>query len=397
MTLTGRRVVLGVSGGIACYKACAVARRLTELGASVDVVLTSSAQRFVGAVTFEALTQRSVVTSLWQPDTALGHVEYGKHADLIILAPATANLIARAAQGIADDVLTAMLLAATAPVLVAPAMNDAMFAHPSTQQNLGILRERGWTVIGPEAGPLAEGPSERPGRMSEPESIVALAERELRRGDSALDGVPVVVTAGPTREPLDPVRVVTNRSSGRMGYAVARAAYARGARVRLIAGPTNLPPPLGVETVRVETTVEMQEAVGDALSHARVLVMAAAPADYRPDRPHDAKRPRSDGPLDLRLEPTADILEATADKRLPEAVTVGFALETGEGVLRAKEKLRRKRLSLIVLNMANEPGAGFEVETNRVTLISPTDTVELPPMTKREAAERILDAVEALM
>jgi phosphopantothenoylcysteine decarboxylase/phosphopantothenate--cysteine ligase len=397
VTLTGRRVVLGVSGGIACYKACAVARRLTELGAAVDVVLTSAAQRFVGPVTFEALTRRSVITSLWQPDTALGHVEYGKHADLIILAPATANLIARAAQGIADDVLTALLLAATAPVMLAPAMNDAMFAHPSTQENLRILRERGWTVIGPEAGPLAEGPSEQPGRMSEPEAIVVLAERELRRRDSALDGVPVVVTAGPTREPLDPVRVVTNRSSGRMGYALAQAAYARGATVRLIAGPTNLQPPMGVEVVRVETTAEMQEAVAHALPDARVLVMAAAPADYRPDQPHDAKRARSEGPLDLRLEPTTDILEATADARLANAVTVGFALETGTGILRAKEKLQRKGLNLIVLNMADEPGAGFEVETNHVTLISPTDTEELPPMTKREAAERILDAVAALM
>ena len=395
--LTGRRVVLGVSGGIACYKACTIARRLTEMGAAVDVVLTSAAARFVGLATFEALTHRPVLTSLWQPDTALAHLELGQNADLIILAPATANLIARAAQGIADDILTAMLLARTAPVLVAPAMNDEMFAHPATQKNLETIRGMGWLVVGPEIGPLAEGTSERPGRMTEPEAIVAAAERKIRAPGGVLAGKRIVVTAGPTREGLDPVRVFTNRSSGRMGYAVAAAAYGRGADVTLVSGPTTLPLPFGVDAVTVETTADLQEAVATALADADVLVMAAAPADYRPQEERQTKGPRGDGPVDVRLEPTVDVLETTRSKRKKGSIIVGFALETSEGVQRARGKLDGKGLDLIVLNMANEPGAGFDVETNRVTLISRTETVNLPHMSKHEVAERLLDAVELLL
>jgi len=395
--LTGRRVVLGVSGGIACYKACTIARRLTEMGTAVDVVLTSAAGRFVGPATFEALTHRPVFTSLWQRDTALAHLGLGQNADLIILAPATANLIARAAQGIADDILTAMLLARTAPVLVAPAMNDEMFANPATQKNLETIRGMGWLVVGPEIGPLAEGTSDRPGRMTEPEAIVAAAERKIRALGGALAGKRVVVTAGPTREGLDPVRVFTNRSSGRMGYAVAAAAYGRGADVTLVSGPTTLPIPFGVDAVTVETTVDLQEAVGTALADADVLVMAAAPADYRPQEERQTKRPRGDCPVDVRLEPTVDVLETTRSKRKKGSVIVGFALETSEGVQRARGKLDRKGLDLIVLNMANEPGAGFDVETNVVTLISRTETVNLPQMSKHEVAERLLDAVELLL
>ena len=395
--LTGRRVVLGVSGGSACYKACTIARRLTEMGTAVDVVLTSAAGRFVGPATFEALTHRPVFTSLWQRDTALAHLELGQNADLIILAPATANLIARAAQGIADDILTAMLLARTAPVLVAPAMNDEMFAHPATQKNLETIRGMGWLVVGPEIGPLAEGTSDRPGRMTEPEAIVAAAERKIRAPGGALAGKRVVVTAGPTRERLDPVRVFTNRSSGRMGYAVAAAAYARGADVTLVSGPTTLPIPFGVDAVTVETTADLQEAVATALADADVLVMAAAPADYKPQEEQQTKRPRGDGPVDVRLEPTVDVLETTRSKRKKGSVIVGFALETSEGVQRARGKLDRKGLDLIVLNMANEPGAGFDVETNRVTLISRTETVPLLQMSKHEVAERLLDAVELLL
>lgn len=396
MILAGRRVVLGVSGGIACYKACTIARRLTEMGAAVDVVLTSSAGRFVGPATFEALTHRPVFTSLWERDTTLAHLELGQNADLIVLAPATANLIARAAQGIADDILTAMLLARTAPVLVAPAMNDEMFAHPATQKNLETIRAMGWSVVGPEIGPLAEGASDRPGRMTEPEAIVAAAERKIRAPGGALAGKRVVVTAGPTREGLDPVRVFTNRSSGRMGYAVAAAAYGRGADVTLVSGPTTLPIPFGVDVVTVETTADLQEAVATALADADVLVMAAAPADYRPREERQNKRPRGEGPVDVRLEPTIDVLETTRSKRKKGSVIVGFALETSEGVQRARGKLDRKGLDLIVLNMANETGAGFDVETNRVTLISRTDTVQLPQMSKHEVAERLLDAVELL-
>ncbi|MBI4420313.1 MAG: bifunctional phosphopantothenoylcysteine decarboxylase/phosphopantothenate--cysteine ligase CoaBC, partial [Gemmatimonadetes bacterium] len=226
MSLAGRRVVLGVSGGIACYKSCTVARRLAEAGATVDVVLTPSAAEFVRPVAFEALTGRPALSSLWATGHALDHVHLAREAELLVIAPATANVLARAAQGIADDILTALLLARTGPVLAAPAMNDRMFAHPATQRNLALLVERGWVVVGPATGALAEGPSDLPGRMAEPEEIVAHVERLLRCRGSRLAGKKIVVTAGPTREPIDPVRVITNRSSGRMGYALAAAAFA---------------------------------------------------------------------------------------------------------------------------------------------------------------------------
>ena len=396
MTLARRRVVLGVSGGIACYKACTIARRLTEMGAAVDVVLTKAAAEFVGPVTFEALTHRSVLSSLWQRDTALAHVASGQNADLIILAPATAHLIARAAQGLADDVLTALLMARTAPVLLAPAMNDEMFAHSATKQNLQTLHDRGWAVVGPDIGPLAEGASDRPGRMSEPEVIVARAERMIRGADGKWRGKQVTVTAGPTREEMDPVRVITNRSSGRMGFAIAEAAYARGADVTLITGPTTLPKPYGVKTTAIEATTELEEAVGNALPATDVLIMAAAPADFRPRLRAESKLPRAEGALEIVLEPTADVLQATRDKRKQGSLSIGFALETSDGVQHAREKLDRKALDMIVLNMANEPGAGFEVETNAVTIVTESNTTSIPQMSKRDIAERLLDAVEQL-
>lgn len=396
MRLSGRRVVLGVSGGIASYKACIVARRLTEAGAEVDTILTLSAAEFVRPVTFEALTGRVVLTSLWERGQALAHVELARDAQLVVVAPATANLLARAAQGMADDLLTALLLARTGPVLVAPAMNDRMFAHPATQANLKVLKGRGWTVVGPDIGALAEGPSELPGRMVEPETILAHAERLLRGTDGKLAGRRVVVTAGPTREALDPVRVFTNRSSGRMGYALAAAAFARGADVRLISGPTQLTPPPGVETLRVDSTQELEAAVARSLKGADVLVMAAAPADFRPRSQSRTKRSRGDGAVTLDFDPTTDILESTR-KRRAKCVTVGFALETGDGLARARDKLARKGVSLLVVNRADQPDAGAEVETNRVTLLSGKGTTQLPLMSKPEVAERILDAVEELL
>jgi phosphopantothenoylcysteine decarboxylase/phosphopantothenate--cysteine ligase len=394
MSFAGRHVLLGVSGGIACYKSCTLARRLTEGGAAVDVVLTASAAEFVRPVTFEALTGRPVLTSLWQPDRALAHIALARQPDLAIVAPATAHLLARAALGLADDVLTALLLARTGPVLAAPAMNDAMYAQAATRANLKTLAARGWHFIGPETGPLAEGPSERPGRMSEPEALLAAAARLLEQRAPWL-GKQVVVTAGPTREHLDPVRVVTNPSSGRMGYAIAEAAHTRGADVVLVSGPSDLPLPFGVTTHRVETTAELQRAVDSLAKHADLLVMAAAPADYRPLRPAAAKRPRASGTLTLELEATPDILAGL--KRPERCVVVGFALETaGEnGLARAEAKLREKHLDYIILNNALEPGAGFEVTTNRVTIIGKRGTpIELPLLDKRDVAERILDAVE---
>ena len=397
MPFAGRHVLLGVSGGIACYKSCTLARRLAEGGAAVDVVLTASAAEFVRPVTFEALTGRPVLTSLWQPDRALAHIGLARQPDLAIVAPATANLLARAAVGLADDLLTALLLARTGPVLAAPAMNDAMYAHPATRANVKTLAGRGWHFVGPDTGPLAEGPSERPGRMSEPEAVLAAAARLLLQRAPWL-GKKVVVTAGPTREHVDPVRVVTNPSSGRMGYSVAEAAYARGADVVLVSGPSDLPLPLGVTTHRVETTAEMQRAVESLVKHADLLVMAAAPADYRPARPATGKRPRADGTLTLELEATPDILASL--KPPSGCVVVGFALEAagaegGNGVARAQAKLREKHLDYIILNDALEPGAGFEVTTNRVTIIGKrAEPVVLPLLSKRDVAERILDAVE---
>jgi phosphopantothenoylcysteine decarboxylase/phosphopantothenate--cysteine ligase len=362
----------------------------------VDVIMTPSAGEFVRPATFEALTGRPVLQSLWDSGRALDHVHLAHDAELVVIAPATANVLARAAQGLADDFLTALLLARTGPVLAAPAMNDRMFAHEATQRNLETLRRRGWTIIGPASGALAEGPSDLPGRMVEPEEIVAHVERMVRSA-GRLSGKRVVVTAGPTREPLDPVRVITNRSSGRMGYALAAAAFARGAEVVLISGPTTLLPPVGVSLVPVDSTEDLCAAVTRHLAEADALLMAAAPADFRAAEPATTKRPRSDGPLSLTLEPTIDVLNATLRHRPQKLVTVGFALETGPAVERAREKLRSKRLDLIVLNDATEPGAGFDVETNRVTLVTAKDSTSVPLMSKRDVAERILDWVEAVV
>lgn len=392
MSLAGRHVVLGVSGGIACYKSCTLARRLTEHGLVVDVVLTAAATEFIRPLTFEALTGRPVLTSLWERDRALAHIGLAKQPELVIVAPATAQLIARAAMGMADDLLTAILLARTGPVLAAPAMNDAMYAHPATQANLQTLAARGWELLGPERGALAEGPSERPGRMSEPETILAAVLRRLGV-DSRWTGRKVVVSAGPTREHLDPVRVLTNPSSGRMGFSLAEAARDRGARVTLVLGPTPLAPPGGVDVVRVETTADMQHALQAALAGADALFMAAAPADYRPSKTDDRKRPRGKGRLSLALVPTPDILASL--KRPSGCLMVGFALETGNGLLRAREKLQQKRLDYVVLNDALEPGAGFDVTTNKVTLLARSGAdVALPLLDKRDVAQRILDAVE---
>jgi phosphopantothenoylcysteine decarboxylase/phosphopantothenate--cysteine ligase len=391
-----RHVVLGVAGGIACYKSCLLARRLTEAGATVDVVLTAAAAEFVRPVTFEALTGRPVVTSLWERGRALAHIDLAKTPDLVIVAPATANILARAAMGMADDLLTALLLArADRPVLAAPAMNDDMYANPATTANIETLKQRGWHFIGPDIGALAEGPSERPGRMSEPEAIFAAAERLLgaQHTTSKWSGKRVIVTAGPTREHLDPVRVITNPSSGRMGYALAEAARRRGADVVLVTGPTELTPPAGLATTRVETTAEMQQALQGLVATADALIMSAAPADYRPLNNSDTKRPRSDGPLTVTLEATPDILGTL--KRPKRIVVVGFALETGNGLAKARTKMQNKALDYVILNDATEPGAGFEVTTNRVTILGRNGTqVDLPVLPKRDVAERILDVVE---
>jgi phosphopantothenoylcysteine decarboxylase/phosphopantothenate--cysteine ligase len=394
---SGRHVVLGVSGGIASYKSGVLVRRLTEAGARVDVILTASAAEFVRPVLFEALSGRPVLTSLWEPGRALDHIRLARDPDLVIVAPATANLIARMAQGMADDALTSVLLARSGPVLLAPAMNDAMYAAPATQRNLALLRERGVIMVGPDTGALAEGPSERPGRMSEPGAILHHAARLLRTG-GPLAGKRVVVTAGPTREAIDPVRVLTNRSSGKMGFRLAQAAWYRGAEVRLITGPSAEEPPEGVACQRIETTAELERAVAAALPDADVLIMAAAPADYRPEQVHAEKRSRQQGPFTVALEPTADILLATRALRKPGSLVVGFALETGDALRKGREKLERKLLDLIVVNDATEPGAGFEVDTNRVTIVAKDGAQwEVPLASKASIAESILDRIEAAL
>lgn len=391
---SGRHVVVGVSGGIASYKSCILVRRLAEAGARVDVILTEGAAEFVRPLTFEALSGRPVLTSLWQPDSALEHVRLAQTADLVIVAPATAHLLARAALGLGDDLLTTLLIARTGPVLMAPAMNDAMYAHPAVQANLATLLDRGVTMVGPVMGSLAEGPSDRPGRMSEPEVILTHAARLVNRG-SPLAGKRVLVTAGPTREPIDPVRVVSNRSSGKMGYHLAEAAWERGAEVILVSGPAQLPAPHGPQVVRVESTAEMQAAVAGVLPICDVLIMAAAPADYRPADPSASKRPREQGATTLSLTPTPDILTATVKNRKAGSIMVGFALETGDAVTKGRAKLKRKQLDLIVVNDALEPGAGFEVETNRVVILDKDGGEQAVPLAyKRAVAEAILDAIE---
>jgi phosphopantothenoylcysteine decarboxylase/phosphopantothenate--cysteine ligase len=393
----GRRVLLGVTGGIAAYKSAWIARLLTQAGAAVDVVLTRSASEFIGAITFEALTGRPVYTALIAEGHALDHIKLARAADAVVVAPATADFIARAANGHADDLLSACLLAATAPVLVVPAMNDRMWAHAQTRANVARLRELGYHVVEPDAGPLAVGEGAGPGRLPEPDAIVAHVARILESA-SLLRGKRIVVTAGPTREPVDPVRFLSNRSSGKMGVAIAAAAWRRGADVTLIAGPLAVPPPTGPSLTMVETTEQMRQAVEQTIGDADALIMAAAPADFRPAAPAEQKIKKSSAPASIALEPTPDILASTIAARAKDLVTVGFALETNSPLEHGRGKLASKQLDLIVVNDATEPGAGFGVDTNRVTFIERDGGTE--PQTllaKGEVADLILDRVERLL
>lgn len=359
-------------------------------------MLSRSAQQFIGAITFEALTGRPVHTELIAAGHALDHIKLAKAASVVVVAPATADFLARAAAGQADDLLTAVLLASAGPVLCVPAMNDRMWAHPQTSRNVAHLREIGYTVLDPEVGDLAAGEGAGPGRMPEPETIVAQVGRLLER-DGPLRGTRVLVTAGPTREAVDPVRYLSNRSSGKMGVALAQAAWRRGADVTLIAGPLGVPAPPGVTLVSVETAAEMLAAVDAHIPGAAVLVMAAAPADFRPDVAAGQKIKKANAPAAIPLAPTEDILRASAGRRDRGTVVVGFALETEHVLANAREKLSAKALDLIVVNDATEEGAGFGVDTNRVTLLfAHGATHALPLMSKASVADAILDAVEGL-
>lgn len=394
----GRTVLLGVTGGIASYKSAWLARLLTKAGASVDTVLTRSATEFISALTFEALTGRPAHTSLFDAGRALEHVALAKSADAIVIAPATADFLARAVTGQADALLTAVLLATRAPVLLVPAMNDQMWAHPQTRRNVRHARELGYHILEPDEGALAAGEGEGPGRMPEPEAIFAHVGRLLERAArGALAGRHVVVTAGPTREAIDPVRFVSNYSSGRMGVALASSAWRRGAEVTLVAGAMSVAPPTGPDVRRVESTEEMAGVVAELVPRADVLIMAAAPADFRPGQVADRKIKKGEAAPVVEFEQTPDILRSTIERRRKNAIVVGFALETNDAVDNGRRKLREKQLDLIVVNDATEPGAGFGVDTNRVTLLHRDGTDEvLPLQSKADVADAILDRVERL-
>ncbi len=392
--LRGRRIVLGVSGGIAAYKAVEVCRRLVDAGAHVAPVLTTDALRFVGALTFSALASEPARTSLFDSPEPIPHTRLGQSADLVVVAPATAKLLGKYAAGISDDLLTATLLATRAPVLVAPAMHTEMWEHPAVQENLATLRRRGVHVVDPESGRLAGGDVGE-GRLADPARIVAAAAGVLARGGD-LAGVRILVTAGGTREAIDPVRFIGNRSSGKMGYAVAQAAASRGATVTLVT-TQGRPASETIEVVHVESAHDMAEAVLSRFAGCDAVVMAAAVADFRPKAAAPEKIKKRDGVPELVLEPTADIL-AELGRRKQGQFVVGFAAETERVHEHAAEKLAAKRVDLMVANDVSAPDSGFEVDTNRAVLLGAGGDVDaLPLLTKPALADVILDRVHDAM
>jgi phosphopantothenoylcysteine decarboxylase/phosphopantothenate--cysteine ligase len=399
--LSGRRLILGVTGSIAAYKAADLASKLTQAGAQVDVILSQSATRFVSPITFLSVTGRPAYTDgdLWGPDAHVLHVGIALQAHLLVIAPATANTIAKLACGQADTLLTLTALAVRCPLLISPAMDGGMFEHPATQANIATLLHRGAILAGPAEGRMASGQFGL-GRMLEPSEILGHIRLALAR-EGPLAGRRIVVTAGGTHEPIDPVRVVANRSSGKQGFALAQAALDRGAAVTLITGPSALETPVGAERIDVQTAADMSEAVLSASADADALLMAAAVSDFRPSEPSKEKIKRTPGGLSIRLDPTDDILVRVAAVRKETkhpAVVVGFAAESQDLVANARAKLNAKGLSLIVANDINAPDAGFAVDTNRVTLIDAHGTLqELPLMTKAEVAAAILERVIAML
>jgi phosphopantothenoylcysteine decarboxylase / phosphopantothenate---cysteine ligase len=389
--LEGKRIVLGVTGGIAAYKAIEVCRRLVDAGAHVVPVMTAGAEHFIGRTTLSALASEPVQTALWDnPTTPIPHTRIGQGADLVLVAPATARLLAAYRMGLSTDLLTNTLIATRAPVVVCPAMHTEMWEHPAVVENVQVLRSRGVYVVEPESGRLAGG-DVGAGRLADPATIVAEVERILGPGD--LDGVKVVVSAGGTREPIDAVRVIANRSSGKQGYAVATEAAARGATVTLVSTVT-LPAPHGVRVVEVETAEQMERAMTAAAVDHDVIVMSAAVADFRPKVAADGKLKKRDGTPEIILEPTPDILAALGAAKRDGQVLVGFAAETDALVANATDKLRSKRLDLIVANDVSAPQVGFAHDTNAVTLLRPdAEPVEIDLASKRDVARAIIDTV----
>jgi phosphopantothenoylcysteine decarboxylase/phosphopantothenate--cysteine ligase len=394
------KVTVGVSGGIAAYKAAELVRSLQRQALEVKVVMTQAAQQFVQPLTFAALSGHKVITNLWPQDSggesldsSVEHIAEAQWADALVVAPATANILAKFAHGLADDFLTTMYLATTAPVLVAPAMNSNMWDHPATQANLEILRQRGVRVIEPDAGQLACG-MVGPGRMAEPEYIANAVLNALGRSHD-LAGETVLITAGGTREALDPVRFLGNRSSGKMGYALAEAAQSRGAKVILVSGPTALYPPAHCELVKITTAEEMRAAVLSRMPDATLIIKSAAVADYRPSMVADQKLKRT-GPLTVELLPTEDILAEAVRQRRPGQLIVGFAAETENGLENGRAKLLRKGVDAIVINDVSREGVGFDSDRNAATFLTMTTAIDLPEMPKRKLADRILDEVVGL-
>ena len=390
-----RRVLLGVTGGIAAYKAALLARSLTASGAEVTAVLTESATRFLGAETLAALTGRPAYTTLWDRPGEVLHVRLAHQTDVAVVAPCTANVIAKLAHGVADDLLTATLLEYAGPVVIAPAMHTGMWNAPATRANLATLSSRGVRFVGPVEGPLAHG-DEGPGRMAEPTEIAEAVLASFRPRD--LDGVRLVVTAGPTHEPIDPVRFIGNRSSGKMGAAIADEASRRGAIVTLVFGPGTAPPPAGVDVIRVGTADEMRAVLLDRWGETDVVVMAAAVADFRPKIVAESKLKKEAGTPEIVLEPTPDILAELGERKRPEQILVGFAAETEDAEAAGAVKLRRKRLDLLVANVVGRSGTGFDSDTDQAAILG-VDGLVVPMRgwTKPELARAILDHVSAAL
>jgi phosphopantothenoylcysteine decarboxylase/phosphopantothenate--cysteine ligase len=395
------KIGVGVSGGIAAYKAAEIVRLLQDHGFKVQAIMTRSAQEFVRPLTFAALTGERVITDMFggqagesNLESAIEHIAVAQAIDCLLVAPATANVLAKFARGIADDFLTTLYLATKAPLVVAPAMNVNMWEHPATQENIEILRRRGVRVVEPDAGYLACG-MVGAGRLAGNNAIVDAVLEAL--GPQDLAGEAVLITAGPTREAIDPVRFISNRSSGKMGYALAEAALRRGARVLLISGPVALNPPAGAELVRVETSEQMRRAVLEHLPQATIVIKAAAVSDYRPISVGSQKIKRNgDGPLTVELESTSDIVAEAAQKAAPGQIIVGFAAETENALDNARRKLAAKALHAIVVNDVSRPGIGFDSDRNAVTIITADEEIEVPEMAKLEVAHRVLDVVKRL-